>query len=272
MSTGTEHIDFDHALLAYETVAADYEKIAEDPDFARWISFYAQLFDRYGSAGTPSGKPTGKQLLDLGCGTGLSTLAFRDLGYAATGFDLSPSMIELARAKPAAAGISFSVGDLRDIPDLGDFDVVTCIGEPLSYLTDDEQLGQAFWGVAKLLAEGGVFVFDMNTLGIYRRVYATTQIFEAEDRFEVWRGDPGPVAPDGIVTVAHDYFAREDAGWRRVSSRHVYRHHSDATVRRVLADAGLRVLGAHGITAGELTESGEGDEERGRKIVYVAGR
>lgn len=262
MSNGTENFDFGHALTAYEAVAHDYEAIADDPHFTRWVSYYEALIVRYGSGQ--------KRLLDVGCGTGRSTIAFRDLGYVATGFELSPSMIDVARAKAASKGIEFIVGDLRKMPDIGSFDVVTCIGEPLSYLTDDSQLLHAFQGVSEQLGDGGVFIFDMNTLGSYRRAYAKTHVLDKGDQYEVWQGGPAPVQPDGIVSVTHDYFAREGATWRRVSSKHVYRHHSDVTVRRLLGDAGLRLLGAHGITDGELTEAG--DEDRGRKIVYVVGR
>ncbi|MFI1202623.1 class I SAM-dependent methyltransferase [Streptomyces sp. BHT-5-2] len=272
MAADAADIRFDQALTAYETVAADYDSLAIDPLFSRWVSFYQRLIEKYGSGG--------KKLLDVGCGTGNSAVAFRNLGYEVTGSDLSPAMIDRARAKPDNEGIPFVVGDLRDLPDLGSFDAVTCMGEPLSYLTDDQQLSGAFRSVARQLADGGVFVFDMNTLGSYQRAYAVTRIIDEDGHFDVWEGGPVPVEPDAVIDVTHTYFRRVGEGgraegveantWRRVTSRHVYRHHSDATVRRLLADSGLRLVAAHGLTAGELTDSG--DEIRGRKILYVVSR
>ncbi|MCC3778361.1 class I SAM-dependent methyltransferase [Streptomyces sp. UNOB3_S3] len=260
MSTETADQDFHHARTAYETVAADYDVLAVDPLFSRWVSFYHELIGKYGSGG--------RVLLDVGCGTGNSTVAFRDLGYEVAGCDLSPSMIERARAK--APGLPFTVGDVRDLPVLGSFDAVTCMSEPLSYLTDDGQLERAFRSVARQLADGGIFVFDMNTLGSYQRAYAVTRIVDQDGHYDVWQGGPAPVEPDAVVDVTHTYFRRTGEDWRRVTSRHVYRHHSDATVRRLLAAAGLRLVAAHGLTAGELTDSG--DEIRGRKILYVVSR
>jgi SAM-dependent methyltransferase len=41
--------------------------------------------------------PEGARILDAGCGAGRDLRAFRDLGYAATGFDASPALVALAR-------------------------------------------------------------------------------------------------------------------------------------------------------------------------------
>ncbi|MFH8752831.1 class I SAM-dependent methyltransferase [Streptomyces rimosus] len=253
----------DSALTAYEAVAADYDTIVEDPYLLRWITFYRKLAERYGPAGT--------RLLDAGCGTGRGTLALRDrFGYTVTGCDLSPQMIEAARAKPEAAGVPFHVADLREMPDLGSFDVVTCMGEPLAYLSGEELAG-AFAGLGRQLADDGVLVFDMTTLGSFRRDYAVTKVADRDGRFDVWRGGPVPVEPDTVVDVTHDYFARtgEDT-WRRISSRHLYHHHSDATVRGRLAAAGLRLIAAHGVEGRKLTDVP--DEDACRKILYVAGK
>ncbi|MEV5595040.1 class I SAM-dependent methyltransferase [Streptomyces sp. NPDC052496] len=253
----------DPALTAYAAVAADYDTIVEDPYLLRWVTFYRKLIERYG--------PAGKRLLDAGCGTGRGTLALRDrLGFTVTGCDLSPEMIEAARAKPAAAGTRFVVADLREMPDLGTFDVVTCMGEPLAYLSGAE-LAAAFAGLGRQLADGGVVVFDMTTLGSFRRDYAVTKVVDRDGRFDVWRGGPVPAGPDAVVDVTHDYFARTgDTTWRRVSSRHRYHHHSDATVRGQLAAGGLRLIAAHGVEGRKLT--GIPDEDVCRKILYVAGK
>ena len=64
-------------------------------------------------------------LLDLGCGTGSLSLLAAERGYRVTGVDLSPPMIELARAKVTGHGAVFHVGDAA-APPVGEqlFDVV----------------------------------------------------------------------------------------------------------------------------------------------------
>jgi SAM-dependent methyltransferase len=52
--------------------------------------------------------------LDLGCGTGTSSLALAKAGWQVTGVDFVPRAIRIARAKAKAAGVSvdFRVGDV----------------------------------------------------------------------------------------------------------------------------------------------------------------
>jgi len=84
-------------------------------------------------------------VLDVGCGTGSLSLLLAEAGHGVTGVDLSPPMVELARAKVAAAGLPgrFLVGDAA-APPTGDarFDVVLArhlvwtLPDPLAALRD----------------------------------------------------------------------------------------------------------------------------------------
>ncbi|MFD9123738.1 class I SAM-dependent methyltransferase [Kitasatospora sp. NPDC059571] len=66
-------------------------------------------------------------VLDAGCGTGSLTLLLARAGHRVTGVDLAPRMVEQARAKLAAAGLSARLltGDAAEPPvGEGRFDVV----------------------------------------------------------------------------------------------------------------------------------------------------
>jgi SAM-dependent methyltransferase len=64
-------------------------------------------------------------VLDLGCGTGTLSLLAAEQGHRVTGVDLSPAMIDLARAKLAGRDAAFLLGDAA-APPVGEqrFDVV----------------------------------------------------------------------------------------------------------------------------------------------------
>ena len=64
-------------------------------------------------------------VLDLGCGTGSLSLLAAEQGHRVTGVDLSPAMIDLARAKLAGRDAVFLLGDAA-APPVGEdrFDVV----------------------------------------------------------------------------------------------------------------------------------------------------
>ncbi|MFQ5406241.1 MAG: class I SAM-dependent methyltransferase [Candidatus Micrarchaeia archaeon] len=56
--------------------------------------------------------PIDQKILDAGCGSGYSLDVLNEVGYSAQGFDLSPKLVGLAKAK----GLEVKVGDLTDVP------------------------------------------------------------------------------------------------------------------------------------------------------------
>ncbi|MER6525005.1 class I SAM-dependent methyltransferase [Streptomyces sp. NPDC001508] len=60
------------------------------------------------------GRPA--DVLDLGCGTGSLALLAAERGHRVTGVDLSPAMVDLARAKTAGRDAVFLVGDAAGPP------------------------------------------------------------------------------------------------------------------------------------------------------------
>jgi len=77
-----------------------------------------------------AGAGDGARVLDLACGTGDLALALAARGARATGLDVTPRMIELARGKrgrrPAGPAPAWLVGDMMALPFADEsFDVVT---------------------------------------------------------------------------------------------------------------------------------------------------
>src|SRR5215813_15110782 len=67
------------------------------------------------------------RVFELGAGTAPYLEEWHRRGYAYTGLDLSPAMVDFARAKGERLGIeaSFILGDMRDLDrNLGPFDLV----------------------------------------------------------------------------------------------------------------------------------------------------
>jgi SAM-dependent methyltransferase len=94
---------------------------------------------------------------DIGCGTGSLSVLLAGEGYAVTGVDFAPAMIEEARAKAAAAGVSarFALSDAA-APDLppGRFDVV--LARHVLWALPDTGAALAAW--LRLLLPGGTLV------------------------------------------------------------------------------------------------------------------
>jgi predicted TPR repeat methyltransferase len=96
-------------------------------------------------------------ILDLGCGTGLTGLAFRDLARQLDGIDLSPAMIE--RAERRGIYDKLTVGDVeRPLSNPDHYDLVAA-ADTLVYLGD---LSGVFATVCESLKAGGFFLFTVE--------------------------------------------------------------------------------------------------------------
>jgi SAM-dependent methyltransferase len=101
-------------------------------------------------------------VLDLGCGTGSLSLLAAEQGHRVTGVDLSPAMVELARAKLAGRDAVFLIGDAAH-PPVGEqrFDVV--LGRHVLWaLPDPGRVLLRWWG---LLRPGGRLVLVEGVWG-----------------------------------------------------------------------------------------------------------
>ncbi|MGW1785724.1 class I SAM-dependent methyltransferase [Streptomyces sp. NPDC002143] len=86
-------------------------------------------------------RPDARTLIDFGCGTGrdLEILAER---YKCTGVDLQPGMVDYAhQTRPE---LDIRTGDMRTVRLGRRMDVVTCLGNSLAYVHDNEAISQVF--------------------------------------------------------------------------------------------------------------------------------
>lgn len=99
-------------------------------------------------------------VLDLGCGTGLCGRALRDNAARIDGVDLSPTMIDAARACGAYAQLTQAdiVDHLRHTGARHD---LVLSADVFIYIGD---LDAVFAGVRRVLLPGGLFVFSVETL------------------------------------------------------------------------------------------------------------
>lgn len=103
-------------------------------------------------------------VLDAACGTGMHAVLLAREGLRCAAADLSPQMIEQARKNAHDAGVNV---DLR-VAAFGDlartfgerFDLVTCLGNSLPHLLDDDSLRSALGDFARVLSPGGLLLIQ----------------------------------------------------------------------------------------------------------------
>ncbi|MFE7424090.1 MULTISPECIES: class I SAM-dependent methyltransferase [unclassified Streptomyces] len=86
-------------------------------------------------------RPNARTLIDFGCGTGrdLENLSKR---FECIGVDLQPGMVDYAHL--ARPGLDIRADDMRTMRLGKRMDVVTCMGNSLAYVHDNEEISQVF--------------------------------------------------------------------------------------------------------------------------------
>lgn len=219
-------------------------------------------------------QPTGVYV-DLGCGTGTSTLALAEslpTTWQVVGIDSAPAMLkEAARKRDILSqplpSIQWQLGDIRTGYDKADKSfnapvrLMTCLYDTLNHLLSEDDLQACFTQcVASFKAvpnPSGVFVFDLNTWDNYELCWQgtdTDELANAKLRFES-QFDPqthlaeatihADIYPQAVVTGDEDEpEIDEDSTDASVPMEHrqdslQQRWYAPETVEKLLIDAGF---------------------------------
>jgi len=150
----------------FGTIADRYDFITRFLSFGRDAGWKARMVQN-------AGIETGWRVLDLACGTGDLALDASRRGARVVGLDITPRMLELARAKGGPGGPTWLVGDMTALPvESGAFDLVTT-GYGLRNVPD---LPRALTEIHRVLRPGGRMCsldFDRPETGWIRAIYLT---------------------------------------------------------------------------------------------------
>ncbi len=247
---------------AYEAIAPVYDEFTAHHDYKLWMGNLMAPLERYGLSGN--------RLLDVGCGTGRSFLPLLEQGWEVTACDLSPSMLELARAK-AGNRARLSVADMRELPVFGEFDLVWSLDDAVNYVLNAEDLESALKGMRANLATDGLLLFDVNTLETFRTFFAEDEVIERGGRRYVWTGQTAADAPPRSIGEACLEVTEANGGEAIETHAHRQRHHPEADVLEALEAAGLECLEVFGHDHSAVLEQPV-DELRHTKMVFIARR
>jgi SAM-dependent methyltransferase len=246
----------DNARATYEAMAPIYDIFTAHYDDELWIGELLSALKRSGLSG--------ERLLDVACGTGKSFLPMLKRGWEVIACDISPAMLQRARAK-AGLALPLSVVDMRCLPEIDKFDLVWALDDSVNYLLSEEELLKTLIGMRANLATKGLLLFDVNTLVAYRGFFAETVVVESAGRKLVWRGQAAHDAAPGSICEA----VLEEDGGLAETHRHRQRHFADAEIRSAVERAGLALVDVYGLyTDGILRQPL--DEMAHTKAVYIA--
>lgn len=168
-------------MRAYRDLAKVYDQMMSEVDYQQWVDYLEEIWHHFDARV--------ERVLDLACGTGTVALLLTDRGYQVVGVDQSAEMLAVAdtKSQDARDDIYWCQQDMREL-DLGEsFDCVTCLHDSMNYLLIADDLRKTFVGVAEHLRSGGLFVFDVNTIGALEAVGDNTLFIEEDGSSVVWK-------------------------------------------------------------------------------------
>ncbi|EDY51235.1 class I SAM-dependent methyltransferase [Streptomyces clavuligerus] len=144
--------------------------------------------------------PRGSRVLDLCCGPGLFLVPLARRGHRVTGVDLSPAMLERARAACERAGAEVELirADMLDYTAPGAYDVILNVFTSFGYFADPADNLRVLRNARRSLAPGGTLLVDVM----------------GKEVLAGWIGRPQAVdLPDGSYVVQRDTVLDS---WRRL--------------------------------------------------------
>lgn len=187
----------------YDLLAPHYDAVAGDG--AAEAAFVRDLIGRRLIRPRPGPAAT---LLDVACGTGaIAASLARD--YQVSALDISPGMLAVARAK-LPGGTPLYQADMTCFRLGARFDAVVCSYQGINHLLSFPAWESFFRCVYEHLNAGGVFVFDIATVGHFARMAAGPKIVQqfgenyllirvgtADEMTYQWRIEVYELQPDG---------------------------------------------------------------------------
>ncbi len=260
--SGADSTGAEWAERTYEGMAHFYDDFTAHHDYEGWMSDLLVALERCGLRG--------KRLLDVACGTGKSFLPMLPRGWQVTACDISPAMLELARAKVGDRA-TLAVADMLELPVFGEFDLVWALDDAINYLLSPEELERALVGMRRNMAPTGLLLFDVNELLAYRTFFAETSVVERSGRQLTWQGLAAPDVAPGSICESRLEVGFEDGRESPPPVFHRQRHFTEAEVAAALEGAGLECLDVYGHGLDGIPKQPL-DVENHTKAIYIARR
>ena len=223
--------------MAYEALAASYDRLTNDVPYEAVLAFYHEILDCYGC------KPA--SAVDLACGTGTMAILLAREGLSVLGVDQSEEM--LTQAADKAAGMENPPWFVRQrmeklrLPQ--PVDLVVCCLDGVNYVTEPAALREAFTRVCKALNPGGLFIFDINSEAKLRGLDGQIFLDEDEQVFCLWRAEFDE--DTRLCSYGMDIFQKQGKLWRRSREEHLEYAYRVEELSAWLTEAGFSRIGVY---------------------------
>ena len=163
----------------YDALALYYDQMQSDMDCGQVCSYVISLIEKF----NPSGKISGMDICDLGCGTGEVAVLLSQRGASVTGIDNAPGMLAAAADKDPDSKVMWVLQDFTEFELPYGQDVIISLTDTLDHIMSEDAIRRLFVKVKENLNEEGLFIFDVITEHHLKDVLSDNVFYEDYDDF-----------------------------------------------------------------------------------------
>lgn len=221
--------------MSYNSFASVYDELTLNVDYKNRAEYVQSILNRYGI--------TDGLLLDLACGTGSMAVELSKMGYEVIATDASPDMLMEAQNKAYdnEQSIMFLCQRMEETDLYGTVRAVVCALDSINHLPDYDTMAKTFDVLKNFVDDGGIMVFDVNTLYKHRNVLGNnTFVYDEKNVFCVWQNHL--LQDERTVNINLDFFCKNGELYDRFNENFNETAFTDEEIISAVESAGFRVL------------------------------
>ncbi|HAF08073.1 MAG: methyltransferase domain-containing protein [bacterium] len=167
----------DKIIFDYDRIAPFYDSFMRMVPYRIWAENIYEIYKKC--------KVKGKELLDLGAGTGNLSRYLSEYGFSTTLVDISFEMLKEAQKKNYRRGSFFVCSDIVNLSIKNEYDLVVCMYDTVNHISE-MNIKKFFLNVYNVLKNDGIFVFDFNTEFGLELMSKNSQIRDGDGFISFW--------------------------------------------------------------------------------------
>jgi ubiquinone/menaquinone biosynthesis C-methylase UbiE len=233
-----------------------YDKIWGRCDYDADVKFLVDFFRKYHC----------RSVIDIGCGTGNHALRLSKMGYKVTGIDVSPTMLEIAKAKDKEGKIGFVQGDMKKlekvVPKGQRFDAAICLGQVSSHLMMDKDVRTFLNRLHRIVKQNGLFVFSARNAKKINEEYLNKlrldhMINEEELQLLVLTYNTRDLQDSNVIVWNPIYLVKQNDKVDLQIREHKLRWFEFSALKKIITENGFKIVAVY---SGPVKEKFKEDE------------
>ncbi|MEJ5307704.1 MAG: class I SAM-dependent methyltransferase [candidate division WOR-3 bacterium] len=190
----------DRIIFDYDGIANLYDSFMSMVPYKIWAENIYNVCKGF--------KVKGKELIDLGAGTGNLSKHLSEYGFNVTLVDLSIEMLKEAQKKNYRNISTFVCCDILKLSIKKKFDLAICMYDTVNHITE-ENITIFFSNVFNILKDDAIFIFDFNTEFGLDLMSKNSQIRDGNGFISFWDTEYDPESRICTLNLRIEFFNKK---------------------------------------------------------------